>query len=98
MQTCPKCGAGVLWALTGDGKRLPVDLEPVEDGDVLLIRGRRAPIVLPLNRLDERPGAPEEFVLRFLKQEPFRHRIHHRTCPKGKRGKKWRGQIGQLAL
>lgn len=83
MQTCPRCGAGVLWALD-DGRRTPVDLEPVADGDVLLIRGHRAPVVLPVNRLDERDGAPAQFLARFLKAEPYRHRLHTKTCTKKK--------------
>lgn len=34
---CKSCGAEVLWCETKDGKRMPVDREPVEDGNVQLV-------------------------------------------------------------
>lgn len=34
--TCRSCGAPVIWAVTASGKRMPVDAEPVEGGNVRL--------------------------------------------------------------
>lgn len=34
--TCRSCGAEILWAVTENGKRMPVDAEPVPAGTILL--------------------------------------------------------------
>lgn len=36
MSTCRSCGAPVVWAVTTTGKRMPVDADPVDGGNVLL--------------------------------------------------------------
>lgn len=33
---CRSCGAPVIWARTPAGKRIPLDLTPTDDGNVLL--------------------------------------------------------------
>jgi hypothetical protein len=34
---CVSCGGGIIWAINGTtGKRMPVDAEPVENGNVVL--------------------------------------------------------------
>jgi hypothetical protein len=33
---CRSCRAEIVWATTGAGKAMPVDAEPVDDGNVLL--------------------------------------------------------------
>lgn len=35
--TCRSCHARILWAWTSSGKRMPVDIEPVEGGNVLVV-------------------------------------------------------------
>lgn len=35
--TCRSCGAGVFWAETEKGKRMPVDREPAENGNIRLL-------------------------------------------------------------
>lgn len=67
--TCRVCPAAILWAVTVNGKAIPVDLEPADDGNV---------------RLTERPGqAPLAEVLGPLEREledgPL-HWPHHATC------------------
>ena len=34
---CRSCGAPIIWAVTENGKRMPVDATPREDGNILLI-------------------------------------------------------------
>lgn len=36
MSTCRSCGAAIIWAFTTTGKRMPVDAEPTDGGNVLL--------------------------------------------------------------
>ena len=36
MPTCKSCGAPIIWAKTPKGKRLPLDPEPVDNGNVIL--------------------------------------------------------------
>lgn len=38
MPECRSCGAPVKWVLTRKGKRMPVDAEPVEGGNIMLER------------------------------------------------------------
>lgn len=33
---CRSCGAEILWARTGSGRSMPVDVKPVEGGNVQL--------------------------------------------------------------
>lgn len=37
--TCRSCGAPVIWCLTANGKRMPLDAEPADDGDFVLAYG-----------------------------------------------------------
>lgn len=37
-ETCSGCGAAVVWALTPSGGKSPLDREPAETGNVMLIR------------------------------------------------------------
>jgi len=36
MIICRSCGAPIEWAITPDGKRIPIDVQAVEDGNILL--------------------------------------------------------------
>ena len=36
MSTCTTCGAPLRWVLTSSGKLLPLDLEPVPDGNIAI--------------------------------------------------------------
>lgn len=65
MSTCRSCGAEIIWALTDSGKRMPVDAEPVEGGNLRLIPDGdvvRVEVVMG-------GGAP------------LQHRPHFATCP-----------------
>ncbi len=37
MSACRTCQADVVWAVTAAGKRMPVDAEPVPEGNVALV-------------------------------------------------------------
>lgn len=36
---CRACGASILWAETLNGRRMPLDPEPREDGNVMVVDG-----------------------------------------------------------
>ncbi len=35
-EPCRSCGAALIWAVTEQGKRMPLDAEPSEKGNILL--------------------------------------------------------------
>lgn len=37
MPSCRSCGAEIVWALSGNEKRMPVDAEPTAEGNVALV-------------------------------------------------------------
>ena len=40
MPACTTCGADVLFAVTTNGKRMPIDADPVPDGNLIVNDGR----------------------------------------------------------
>lgn len=36
MSACRSCGAEVVWAVTEAGRRMPIDAQPVDGGNVIL--------------------------------------------------------------
>jgi hypothetical protein len=36
MATCSSCGAKILWAITKNGKRMPLDAEPHPQGNIVI--------------------------------------------------------------
>lgn len=76
MNHCRSCGADVLWAKTG--KSMPIDPEPVEDGNVLLYRTPQGLRVVVMSKGDHPdPGAS-------------RHTTHFATCPNAARHRRRR--------
>lgn len=75
MATCNSCGAEIRWALTAkNGKRMPVDVKPVDDGNL---------VVEYRNGGDEaRPATDAD---RRVKRPLFKS--HFATCPQAQ---KWR--------
>lgn len=68
---CSSCNGRIVWALTTAGRRMPVDLDPVEGGNVLLVeRGGELP---PRAEVLGRADRPAEGVLTY--------RAHFSTCP-----------------
>jgi hypothetical protein len=73
---CRSCGAAIIWLRTLNGGRMPVDAEPVADGNI--VRRGNACRVLPK---DEALGA------KAVEGEP-RFMSHFVTCPVAD---KWKG-------
>lgn len=46
---CESCHAPVIWTVTANAKRMPVDFEPSSTGDVALRPGSPAPIATVLS-------------------------------------------------
>lgn len=66
---CKSCGGPIYWGRTEAGRSMPVDAEPVPDGNVLL-SDRHGTVVARVLRRGEEP--PVGAKLR---------RAHHSTCP-----------------
>ena len=76
MEQCKSCGADIIWALTGNGKNLPVDAVPVPNGNVAIIQ----------------PDDPRDQPLAYVGKipdhaPPERYYPHFATC---KDADKWR--------
>lgn len=54
MARCRSCGARITWLETEAGKRIPVDEDPVVDGNVVVLKGTKCRIL----RKGERAEAP----------------------------------------
>lgn len=39
MSECRSCGAPITWAITDNGKRIPLDAEPAPNGNLILVDG-----------------------------------------------------------
>ena len=63
--TCQSCAAPIVWAMTDRGRRMPVDVEPVDDGNLVLVWRGDVLTVAVVGHEDRRP----------------RHRAHFATCP-----------------
>ena len=77
MATCKSCSAPIIWAVTAKGKPMPIDTEPVRDGNVLIYR----------------VGDTEEIRAQVVKRDPDQdefdgleeyHVSHFVTCPQSK--------------
>lgn len=67
---CRSCGAAIVWTLTEAGRRMPVDVEPADDGAL---------------RLEESQGG-SDVVYAFVVRGNVRprgplYRSHFATCP-----------------
>jgi hypothetical protein len=85
VSACRSCGATIRWATTVNGKRIPVDDEPVPDGNLVLsdpTPGAYAPTAAQY-------VAPEQPSL-FPEPDPPRFRSHYATCPDADRWRKTR--------
>jgi hypothetical protein len=69
MAECRSCGAAIRFVFTAMGGRMPLDLEPVDDGPVVL-RGNTAYVI---KRDEDVPKGEPRYV------------PHHATCPDAKR-------------
>jgi hypothetical protein len=70
---CRSCDAEIIWAVTSKGKRMPVDAEPSESGNVELDRSGRVPLAI----VHAQPPMEATNL----------HMAHHATCPQSDRWK-----------
>lgn len=49
VSTCDSCGDQIIWCRTVNNKRMPVDVEPTPDGN-LLLSAERVPLATPVSR------------------------------------------------
>lgn len=68
---CRSCRAEILWALTPLGKRMPVDAQPSETGNVHLDHAKSPPTARVLSTMD----------LDRLPADTPRYTSHFATCP-----------------
>lgn len=71
--TCRSCGAAIVWALTAAGKRMPIDLLPNPDGNVLIV-GKADHVAVPLVQVRRR-GDP-------VRDDDVVYASHFQTCPR----------------
>jgi hypothetical protein len=76
---CRSCGAHLIWAETITGRRMPLDITPTKDGNIILgLRDQQAPLALVQTQQQlERLRAKGELL----------YVCHFATCPQHK---KWR--------
>lgn len=73
--TCRSCHEPIIWALSLTGKRMPVDVEPTETGNLILSSHRPDPIVTVASKTG-----------RYSGQKLYRS--HFATCPRVERHRK----------
>lgn len=66
--TCRSCNAPILWVETIQGKRMPLDAEPHEDGNVALMPAGAMVLTKELVEQGKKIGSK-------------RYRSHFATCP-----------------
>jgi hypothetical protein len=71
-QRCKDCGAPIVWALTSNGRRMPVN--PAVEGD------QQANLILERHENETR--------VRVVPPGQGVHRPHHSTCPNANRRRK----------
>jgi hypothetical protein len=70
VQRCRSCGAPIIWCVTASEKRMPLDAEPVADGNIVL-DGEKALYLGPAGQ-------------RALAADVKRYKSHFATCPNAK--------------
>lgn len=73
-EPCRYCGGSVLWARTPTGKSMPVDLEPVDLGNVRIVEGADGYLAI--------------VTVPAMIPEGERYRSHFATCPKAREARR----------
>lgn len=81
---CRSCGAPIGWCVTEAGKRIPLDAEPVPDGNMVVLAqfGNAPGLALPFD-----PAKHEGWT---------RWRSHFATCPNADKHRRPRARQGEL--
>lgn len=74
MPNCRSCGAPVRWVETSKGKKMPIDINPNPNGNVILIDGVAHYVK------DDPFEKPEETAKRYVS--------HFATCPNAQKHRK----------
>lgn len=82
-ERCRSCGAPIIWAQTVNGKAMPIDAEPVPDGNVLLT-GRR----VETRRGTLAPECRVEGDTPMFPDGADRYMSHFATCPQADQWRK----------
>lgn len=61
VERCRSCDAPIRWAITVNGRKMPLDHEPVWDGNVRMREGRA--VIVPK---DEGPPSEPRYVSHFF--------------------------------
>jgi len=71
---CTSCGAAMVWVLTTKGNRMPLDPDPVDDGNVwvLMVKSGTPVVGVSLTADGVPPNVTERYVTHFV------------TCPHAK--------------
>lgn len=72
MTPCRSCGAELIWCLTPSSRWMPVDREPVADGNVEINYEHQPPLAVVLTSTDLAQARLEKIPL---------HKTHLSTCP-----------------
>lgn len=80
---CRSCGVEVIWTVTETGKQMPVDVEPVENGNLLLMHRKGFKPLSVYQSKEMLAALAEHGGL----QAHRLHLSHFATCPQSK---KWR--------
>ena len=87
MIICKSCGAPIQWAITPAGKRIPIDKEPVEDGNIILSSrqmGRIEVTIVPFKEQIETLKAQAKATGR----PHLLFKSHFATCPNAAKHRK----------
>lgn len=49
---CKSCGASIVWALTKDGKHIPIDNQPVKGGNLRMTSLGREPLTVEVKPVE----------------------------------------------
>lgn len=84
MPECRSCNAPIFWGTTENGKREPVDLEPVDGGNIEVVSRERQPDgEIKIRHLKK--GEAESAT---LFEPPPRYVSHFATCPNARSHRK----------
>lgn len=50
MAVCKSCGASIFWALTPEGRSIPIDQKPVDGGNIVLDENHVATVISTTDR------------------------------------------------
>lgn len=81
MSTCRSCGAPIRWVKTAKGRSMPIDSEPVANGNVIIDSSGNAVVVGSANVIPDTDRFTSHFTT-CPQADEWRHRmVEIRTVP-----------------